>query len=296
MSKNKYQRLTHPIVFNSFFMNKYFVADFLNATEKFNIREEDIIIENTKQYESVDLKVVDLDVVLRVIEDKTTFINLEMQNHKPDYDILDRIEHYLGRLMNKSEPRGKGYQCNKSVVVAIFDFTMFHDDRCLRTFKFKDEENNERETNIYIVLELTKANLCNKIKLKEWLDVFNNKTPEIPVRETELMKKVSEEIRRLSDDPMFQHRLDLYECHEAEREYEKQIAIEKATAEGLAQGMAQGMAQGIAQGISQGIAQGVTEGEKQKSLDIAKSMKNKGFDVSIILELTGLTKEEIENL
>ena len=82
MNKSKYQPLTHPVVFSAFFTKPYFAAEFLNATEKFNVKEEDIIVENTKQFESVDLKVADLDVLLRVVTDKTIFINLEMQNRK----------------------------------------------------------------------------------------------------------------------------------------------------------------------------------------------------------------------
>ena len=150
MNKSKYQPLTHPVVFSAFFAKPYFAAEFLNATEKFNVKEEDIIVENTKQFESVDLKVADLDVLLRVVTDKTMFINLEMQNRKPKYDILDRIEFYLARLTSKSEPRGYGYQNNKSVAIIILNFTLFDDQRYLRTFKFKDEEGNERNTNIYI--------------------------------------------------------------------------------------------------------------------------------------------------
>ena len=144
-----------------------------------------------------------------------------MQNRKPKYDILDRIEFYLARLTSKSEPRGFGYQNNKSVALIILNFTLFDDERYLRTFKFTDEEGNERNTNTYMVLELTKSNLCNKMELKEWLDVFNTQTPEIPVKETELMKKVSDELRKLSDDPMFQLKLDLFEAKLAFEEYDK---------------------------------------------------------------------------
>ena len=53
-----------------------------------------------------------------------------------------------------------------------------------------------------------------------------------------------------------------------------------------------GREEGIAQGVKEGIAQGVKEG----IINTARRMKNKNFDISTIIEMTGLTKEEIEKL
>jgi MoaA/NifB/PqqE/SkfB family radical SAM enzyme len=41
---------------------------------------------------------------------------------------------------------------------------------------------------------------------------------------------------------------------------------------------------------------GIAEGEKQKQLEIAKNLKNQNIDIQIIINVTGLTKEEVENL
>ena len=41
---------------------------------------------------------------------------------------------------------------------------------------------------------------------------------------------------------------------------------------------------------------GKNEGEKEKQLEIAKKMINKGMDFSTISELTGLSVEEIKKL
>ena len=49
-------------------------------------------------------------------------------------------------------------------------------------------------------------------------------------------------------------------------------------------------------GIEQGVEQGIEQGEYKKALEIAKSLKRKGIDFSIINEATGLTVEEIEKL
>ena len=45
-----------------------------------------------------------------------------------------------------------------------------------------------------------------------------------------------------------------------------------------------------------GMINGIKEGEKTKPKEIAKNMLSKNIDINAIIECTGLTKEEIENL
>ena len=42
--------------------------------------------------------------------------------------------------------------------------------------------------------------------------------------------------------------------------------------------------------------EGIEKGIKEKSLEVARAMRDKGYDISDIIELTKLTKEEIESL
>ena len=41
---------------------------------------------------------------------------------------------------------------------------------------------------------------------------------------------------------------------------------------------------------------GIEQGEKNKSISMAKNMKNRNMDINLISELTGLSIEEIKNL
>ncbi len=41
---------------------------------------------------------------------------------------------------------------------------------------------------------------------------------------------------------------------------------------------------------------GEKEGAKNKSIEIAKNMLKKNLDINLIIELTGLTKEELKKL
>ena len=54
--------------------------------------------------------------------------------------------------------------------------------------------------------------------------------------------------------------------------------------------------EGEAIGLKKGRSEGLVEGAAQKQREIAKSMKEKKLDLSIIAEITGLTPTEIEAL
>ena len=301
MNEKRLKSLTNPIVFNAIFNKPYFAANFLNSTGLFNVKEENITVESTRFYESVDLKVADLDVVLKLFTPKLEYVNLEMQKRKPTYDMMGRLIYYLSKLICKSEPRSNTYHINKSTVVALFDFTMYEDEEYIRIFKLKDEFGNELDNANIVVIELTKLQFCNKISLKEWLLIFKDSDLENNVeKESDIMKKVKDEIRRLSDDPIFQIKLDLYEAHEEEREMELAIAKEKAAAEGRAEGLVEGKAEGLAVGKAEGLAvgkaEGLREGQYNANITNAKKMKDLNLDVNIIMSVTGLDLETINKL
>ena len=66
--------------------------------------------------------------------------------------------------------------------------------------------------------------------------------------------------------------------------------------DGHIDGRAEGEKIGIEKGIEKGRAEGLAEGEKKASLENARKMKLKGFSVEDIIDVTGLSKNEIENL
>ena len=86
------------------------------------------------------------------------------------------------------------------------------------------------------------------------------------------------------------------------------IMINKGREEGLAtgrqeglvagrqEGLAEGRPEGLAEGRQEGLAEGLAEGAELEKKNIAQGMKKKGFDISLIMELTGLSKEMILSL
>ncbi len=54
--------------------------------------------------------------------------------------------------------------------------------------------------------------------------------------------------------------------------------------------------EGKAEGKEEGLIEGKAEGKEERNLEIARAMKSKGYSISAISDLTGLTPTEIENL
>ena len=61
-------------------------------------------------------------------------------------------------------------------------------------------------------------------------------------------------------------------------------------------GKEEGMEKGIAEGMEMGMKQGMEKGMNLRSLEIARKMLAKGMDDASVMDMTGLTAEEIKLL
>ena len=73
-------------------------------------------------------------------------------------------------------------------------------------------------------------------------------------------------------------------------------SIDTAKQEGLAEGLEIGMEKGMKQGMEKGMKQGMEKGMNLRSLEIARKMLAKGMDETSIMDMTGLTAEEMKLL
>ena len=78
--------------------------------------------------------------------------------------------------------------------------------------------------------------------------------------------------------------------------YAEKIGTERGMEKGLKKGMKEGMKKGIKEGIEKGIEKGFQEGKKNNQLMIVQNMLNKGFDKETIIEITGITLDELNFL
>ena len=76
----------------------------------------------------------------------------------------------------------------------------------------------------------------------------------------------------------------------------KQEGLAEGLEIGMEKGMKQGMEKGMKQGMEKGMKQGMEKGMNLRSLEIARKMLAKGMDEASIMDMTGLTAEEIKLL
>ncbi len=69
-------------------------------------------------------------------------------------------------------------------------------------------------------------------------------------------------------------------------------SIDTAKQEGKQEGLAEGMELGMKKGMKKGMEKGMN----QKALDIARKMLSKGMKDATIMEITGLTREQLMQL
>ena len=102
------------------------------------------------------------------------------------------------------------------------------------------------------------------------------------IEESEIAKFTPQEMREYETSKM------------AYRDIKK--SVDTAKREGIAEGKEIGMKEGIEKGMEKGREEGRAEGMNLRSLEIARKMLAKGLDEASVMDMTGLTAEEIKLL
>ena len=126
-----------------------------------------------------------------------------------------------------------------------------------------------------VILELPKfkkyKNKTQNQELKNWVEFIIN-----PEKKMQGESKEIEKARRVLEE-MSQDKNERYLAELRQKYIMDQKAIEDA-------------------GYDKGYDSGTLEGKKERSIEIAKKMKYKKINIDDIIEITGLTREEIERL
>ncbi len=134
---------------------------------------------------------------------------------------------------------------------------------------------------------LTRHDLLNRDNLPKELE---NKDLKKALTVLEIMNFNNEE-RESYDDRLKWIRIETNTL----KNYE-QKGMEKGIAKGIAEGIEKGIAEGLAQGIAQGKAEGIAEGKAEGRAELALKMLAKNKDEAEILEFSGLTLSELNEL
>ena len=123
--------------------------------------------------------------------------------------------------------------------------------------------------------------------LDEWIEYLKDGT----IRPDTTVPGLREAREKLKYDSMSRGERYAYDEHLTNVVIQED-AIENAKWEGLVEGRAEGLEMGRAEGLEMGRA----EGGKQTQLEIAHNLKKLSLPLETIIQVTGLSVEEIESL
>ena len=78
-----------------------------------------------------------------------------------------------------------------------------------------------------------------------------------------------------------------------QREYEASKMAYRDIKNSIDTAKREGKEEGLAEGMEKGLAEGMEKGMNQRSLEIARKMLANGMDAATVMEITGLSAEEI---
>ena len=254
--------------------NEEITKDFLKSILLDNIKEIELDYNPITEKDLFDDKVGILDIKAKLNNNINCNIEMQIVDRK---DIEKRLLFYWSKMYTSSIKSGMDYEkLEKSIIILISDYNL---ENLSEIQGYQTKWNIREEKNRHLVLtdvleiyiiELEKA---KKIIQKEnntlslWLQFINN--PEV-VRDMENreIKKAKKILEELSQDKRERRLTELRE---------KYIMDQKAI-------------------HNHGYDKGIEVGIKQGKIETAKKMRVKKMTIEEIVELTGLTKEEIEKL
>ena len=247
--------------------------DFLEKILKRKIEKISLDKNPILRRELKDDKLGVLDIITEL--DGKEKCNIEMQLIDKN-NIIERMLYYWSKMYTRQIKAGDDYKkLEKTIVILIADFNIkgLEEVEYHSTWKIIETNSVKKliltdkfELDIIELLKI-KGRENEKDQLLDWLIFLENPESERVTRkmeENENLKEAVEKLDRISEDEKMQRIIELRE---------KAIRDEHAI---------------YAKGVDDGIEKGI--------MKIAKSMLKKGMNVSDIIEITGLTKEEIEKL
>ena len=263
------------------------------------------ILESESNQQTADDKFNRVDIKAK--NDKGEIIIIEIQNTRELY-YLERILYGVAKAITEHISLGERYYEVKkiySISILYFDIGkgddyLYHgqnnfvgvhtNDRLEVTTKEKDALVHKLPAEIFPEYFLVRVNEFNKVAvtpLEEWVEYL--KTGCIrPDTEAPGLKEARE-------------KLVYYNMSKAERQaYDEHLSaimiqndvLDGAKLEGHMEGRLEGRMEGRLEGRAEGLVEGLAEGH----MEVARNMKKLGVPIEIIMQSTGLSEKEIENL
>ena len=256
------------------------LISFLNAVLKPKKPIVSVEIKNSDlEKEYIEDKFSRLDV--KALTSNKEIINIEIQL-KNEYNMIQRSLYYWSKLYGEQLEEGDRYdKLCRTVCINILDFKYLKNDRFHNGYRLKEIETNEELTDLEEIhfIEIPKLKKINSEKdivdvLEGWVEFLRDPESEV-VRKLEMTNK---EIREAKDE--------LYRLSMDEKERALYFIREKSIRDEIS---------ALANAEEKGMERGIKKGERNKAIEIAKSLLDV-LDIETISIKTGLSIKEIEDI
>ncbi len=287
LKQSKTRTLKNDVLFKAFFSrkgNEELLIDFLNAILKIEIHKISIREEVNVEQLSEEEKGGRLDLQAEINDG--TIVNIELQM-RDEGNIIERTQSYGSNIKARNSQRGKVYTELKNVImINILNYVMFseYEDYCLDTaLVLRQHREYELKDGIqYYFIELPKFRKKHKDmnnKLEQWLtfiDATDKEGIKMAITKNKVLQKAQAEYTYLTGDEAQRRLEELRIKWEIDRVYGLNYAEKK--------------------GEKRGEKRGREIGQREEKIEIARKLLNKKTEINEIIEITEITKEEIEKL
>ena len=233
-----------------------------------------------------DSKAGILDIKVQI--DDNTICDVEMQV-RDEKNIADRSTYYMAKMLSDELKRSEKYiKVKKAIVINILMFNYYKRNsyHSIAHMKFEDTKRDEYvnlgymdeekiatkdlEMHFIEIPKFIKKNPEVKTKLEQWLWAISGKGDKVKMAE-KANKDVKEAMNIVKEMSMSDEEWELYES--------RRLALLDYNT-----------------GMINAKNEGEKKGAKEKQIEIAKKMLKKGMPIDEIIELTNLSKAEVEKL
>ena len=286
MKENKKIELLNPksdYVFKRIFGhvgNEEITKDLLNAILENKIMKIELDKNPILEKDLLDDKIGILDIKAK--GDNDTNINIEMQVVDKK-NIEKRLLFYWSKMYIQGIKESDDYEkLEKSLIILFTDYELEklkNIEKYVTQWNIREKHNTQIVlTNVFeiYIIEMKKyKEKEEKTELDLWLKFLENPGV-MKMGENKSVDKAKKVLEEISQDERERYLAELRQ---------KYIMDQKAIADA-----------GYDKGVNQGRKEGLEQGKQQEKLEIAKKLKEIKLPIEEIIDITGLSKEEIEKL
>ena len=217
----------------------------------------------------IEAKTVRLDILVKDEAGKSYDVEMQVSN---EHNIPKRMRYYQAAIDIAFLDKGSHYKAlNDSYIIFVCLFDAIGKDSPLYTFEnicLEDGQTPLRDGTKKVIINAQAFGKAEDKELKGFLEYVKTGTVN-----TEYTGRIETMIQAVKHN------------EQARQEYRFMSGFEMDARE-----------EGRLEGRSEGLAQGFSDGAYQTKLETAKLMKNTNCELDFIMQMTGLSKQEVESL